>query len=72
MSVLDRLDDFRGASRFTTWVYKFALLEAAVKLRKRAWQGREIPLEPETWGLFASAGPGSPGGGSSRASCWPR
>jgi RNA polymerase sigma-70 factor (ECF subfamily) len=58
MSVLSRLDDFRGASRFTTWVYKFALLEAAVKLRKRAWQGREVPLEPETWGLFASAGLG--------------
>ena len=56
VSVLARLDDFRGASRFTTWVYKFALYEAAVKLRKRAWQGRELPLEPETWNLFASAG----------------
>jgi RNA polymerase sigma-70 factor (ECF subfamily) len=56
MSVLRRLDDFRGASRFTTWVYKFALLEAAVKLRKRAWQGREVPLEPEGWGLLSSAG----------------
>ncbi len=56
MSVLRRLDDFRGASRFTTWVYKFALLEAAVKLRTRAWQGREVPLEPETWALFSSAG----------------
>jgi RNA polymerase sigma-70 factor (ECF subfamily) len=56
VSVLARLDDFRGASRFTTWAYKFALLEAAVKLRKRAWQGREIPLEPETWSLFSSAG----------------
>jgi RNA polymerase sigma-70 factor, ECF subfamily len=56
VSVLARLDDFRGASRFTTWVYKFALLEAAVKLRKRSWQGREVPLEPETWTLFASAG----------------
>jgi RNA polymerase sigma-70 factor (ECF subfamily) len=55
VSVLARLDDFRGASRFTTWVYKFVLLEAAVKLRKRSWQGREVPLEPETWGLFASA-----------------
>jgi RNA polymerase sigma-70 factor, ECF subfamily len=54
VSVLARLDDFRGASRFTTWAYKFALLEAAVKLRKRAWQGREVPLEPETWALFAS------------------
>ena len=57
VSVLARLDDFRGASRFTTWVYKFALLEAAVKLRRRAWQGREIPLEPETWSLFASESP---------------
>src|SRR5215208_4938438 len=56
LSVLRRLDDFRGASRFTTWVYKFALLEAAVKLRKRAWQGREVPLEPEGWELFSSAG----------------
>ncbi len=55
LSVLRRLDDFRGASRFTTWVYKFALLEAAVKLRKRAWQGREIPLEPEAWNVFSSA-----------------
>jgi RNA polymerase sigma-70 factor (ECF subfamily) len=56
MSVLRRLDDFRGASRFTTWVYKFALLEASAKLRKRAWQGREVPLEPEDWGLFSSTG----------------
>lgn len=56
MSVLRRLDDFRGASRFTTWVYKFALLEAAVKLRKRAWQGREIPLEDDSWDLFSSHG----------------
>jgi RNA polymerase sigma-70 factor, ECF subfamily len=56
VSVLARLDDFRGASRFTTWVYKFALLEAAVKLRKRSWQGREVPLEPETWSLFVNAG----------------
>jgi RNA polymerase sigma-70 factor (ECF subfamily) len=56
VSVLRRLDDFRGASRFTTWVYKFALLEAAVKLRTRSWQGREVPLEPETWSLFSSGG----------------
>ena len=55
VSVLRRLDDYRGASRFTTWVYKFALLEAAVKLRTRAWQGREVPLEPDTWDLFSSA-----------------
>ena len=31
MSVLRRLDDFRGLSRFTTWAYKFALLRGSCK-----------------------------------------
>jgi RNA polymerase sigma-70 factor, ECF subfamily len=56
ISVLARLDQFRGESRFTTWAYKFALLETAVKLRKRAWQARELPVEPEAWSLFANVG----------------
>jgi RNA polymerase sigma-70 factor (ECF subfamily) len=56
MAVLAKLDDFRGASRFTTWAYKFALLEAGVKLRRREWQGREIVLEPESWNGFADNG----------------
>jgi RNA polymerase sigma-70 factor, ECF subfamily len=56
VAVLSKLDDFRGDSRFTTWAYKFALLEAGVKVRRRAWQGREVPLEPETWALIAEAG----------------
>ena len=56
VAILAKLDRFHGLSRFTTWAYKFALLEAAVKLRRRAWQGREVPLEPETWSLFSSAG----------------
>src|SRR5262249_17702071 len=49
VAVLAKLREFRGASRFTTWVYKFALLEAAVKIRRRAWQGREVPLEADSW-----------------------
>ena len=53
VAVLRKLDDFRGDSRFTTWAYKFALLEAGVKVRGRAWQGREVPLEPESWALVA-------------------
>jgi RNA polymerase sigma-70 factor (ECF subfamily) len=56
LSVLRRLEDYRGESRFTTWAYKFALLEAAVKLRRRSWQGREVPLEPESWALFSGTG----------------
>ena len=59
VAVLGKLDDYRGESRFTTWVYKFGLLEAAVKVRRRAWQGREYPVEDDTWALLASraAGP---------------
>jgi RNA polymerase sigma-70 factor, ECF subfamily len=56
LAILTKLEDFRGEARFTTWVYKFALLEAAVKLRRLAWQGREIPLEAERWDLIADRG----------------
>jgi DNA-directed RNA polymerase specialized sigma24 family protein len=44
VAILRKLDEFRGESRFTTWAYKFALYEAAAKVRKRAWQDREIRL----------------------------
>jgi RNA polymerase sigma-70 factor (ECF subfamily) len=56
MAVLAKLDDYRGASRFTTWAYKFALLEAGVRLRRRAWQGREVVLDPDSWPGFADTG----------------
>jgi RNA polymerase sigma-70 factor (ECF subfamily) len=56
VAVLGKLDDYRGASRFTTWAYKFALLEAGVRLRRRAWQEREVVLEPDVWPLMADAG----------------
>jgi RNA polymerase sigma-70 factor, ECF subfamily len=65
VSVLARLDDFRGLSRFTTWAYKFALYEAGAKVRRRAWQGREIPLDDAGWERFAA--PDSPDGGAERA-----
>jgi RNA polymerase sigma-70 factor (ECF subfamily) len=53
MAVLRKLDQYRGESRFTTWAYKFALLEASVKVRRRAWRDREVPLEPGVWALIA-------------------
>ena len=59
VAVLGKLDAFRGDSRFTTWAYKFALYEAAVKIRRRGWQGREVPLvDPEGWDVMP--GHGSP------------
>ena len=53
MAILRKLGQYRGESRFTTWAYKFALLEASVKVRRRAWRDREVPLEPDAWALIA-------------------
>jgi RNA polymerase sigma-70 factor (ECF subfamily) len=55
-ALLAKLDTFRGQSRFTTWAYKFVLLEAGVKARRRAWQGREVTLEDESWRHLADSG----------------
>jgi RNA polymerase sigma-70 factor (ECF subfamily) len=48
-AILSKLDDYRFESRFTTWAYKFAILEAAVRTRRRAWQERELPIDPDAW-----------------------
>ncbi len=57
MAILRKLHTYRGDSRFTTWAYKFALLEAGVKVRRRAWQEREIPLESDGWAKLADHRP---------------
>jgi RNA polymerase sigma-70 factor (ECF subfamily) len=60
MAVLAKLDTFRGDSRFTTWAYKFALYEAAVAFRRRAWQGREVTLEDTGWSRAFDSAAGPP------------
>ncbi len=49
VAVMGKLDTFRGESRFSTWAYKFALYEAAVRVRRRAWQHREVVIDPDAW-----------------------
>jgi len=61
MAIMSKLQTFRGDSRFTTWAYKFALLEAGVKVRRRAWHDREVPLEADGWEQLAD-GRASPAG----------
>jgi RNA polymerase sigma-70 factor, ECF subfamily len=56
VAILAKLDSFRGASRFTTWAYKFVILETGVKARRRAWHGREVALDDEAWATIADAG----------------
>ncbi len=60
LAILRKLDDYRGESRFTTWAYKFALLEASVKMRRLAWRGREVAVEAEHWNLIADRSPAPP------------
>jgi RNA polymerase sigma-70 factor (ECF subfamily) len=54
VAILAKLDTFRGRSRFTTWAYKFVLLEAAVKVRRRAWQGHEVTIDEDAWTRMAA------------------
>jgi RNA polymerase sigma-70 factor (ECF subfamily) len=56
VAILAKLDTFRGRSRFTTWAYKFVLLEAAVKVRRRAWQGHEVTIDEQSWTRMAADG----------------
>jgi RNA polymerase sigma-70 factor (ECF subfamily) len=49
VAILAKLHTYRGDSRFTTWAYKFALLEAGARMRRRSWHGRELPLEADGW-----------------------
>jgi RNA polymerase sigma-70 factor (ECF subfamily) len=60
MAILRKLDTFRGDSSFTTWAATFALFEAAVKVRRRAWLRREIPLEADGWARIVDERASSP------------
>src|SRR5262249_17090526 len=58
LAVTRKLDGYRGASRFTTWVYGFAVFEVSVKLRRHRWRGGVIPTADDdtTWERLASGG----------------
>jgi RNA polymerase sigma-70 factor (ECF subfamily) len=58
LGVTRKLDGYRGASRFTTWAYAFAIFEVSVKLRRHRWRGGAIPTADDdaTWERLASGG----------------
>jgi len=49
MSILARIDDFQGLSRFTTWAYKFVIFEVSGKLARHAWRHHPPSAEDLTW-----------------------
>jgi RNA polymerase sigma-70 factor, ECF subfamily len=60
VAVMSKLHTYRGDSRFMTWAYKFALLEAGVKVRRRPWHGREIPPDADGWAQLSDHERASP------------
>ena len=52
ISICRKLGEFRGASRFTTWAYKFAIFEVSSKLGRHFWQRPGVRLDAARWELL--------------------
>ncbi|HEU5033944.1 MAG TPA: sigma-70 family RNA polymerase sigma factor [Mycobacteriales bacterium] len=48
VSLLGKLSTFEGRSRFTTWAYKFGILQASVEVNRHLWRHRDVPLHELT------------------------
>jgi RNA polymerase sigma-70 factor (ECF subfamily) len=49
VNILARVDEFRGLSRFTTWAYKFVMLEVSSKVARHAWQRHPPSAGEPSW-----------------------
>ena len=49
MAVLAKLNTYRGAARFTTWAYKFAIYETSSRLRRHAWRQQQVEADDTIW-----------------------
>jgi len=49
LAITGELDGFRGESRFTTWAYRFVILEVSTKLGRHFWQKPTVALDTEAW-----------------------
>jgi RNA polymerase sigma-70 factor, ECF subfamily len=57
ISLLGKLATFEGRSRFTTWAYKFGILQAAVEVNRSMWRHRDVPLDDVHEPLAPGASP---------------
>jgi RNA polymerase sigma-70 factor (ECF subfamily) len=49
VAITSKLGQFRGESRFTTWVYKFVIFEVSAKIGRHFWRHPNVPLDAEGW-----------------------
>lgn len=49
VSILRRIKEFRGDSKFTTWAYKFVIFEVSTKIGRHAWRRDRVRMDHEAW-----------------------
>src|SRR4051812_31622120 len=49
IAITGKLADFRGDSRFTTWAFKFVLLEVSSKLGRHFWRDAGPSYDTDDW-----------------------
>jgi len=49
LAILAKLGEFRGESRFTTWAYRFVVLEVSSKLGRHYWRNPLVALDDGQW-----------------------
>lgn len=59
LAVLRKLSEFERRSRFSTWVFKFGILQAGVAVRRQAWRHREVTLSDTLPVIDTDHGPAS-------------
>ena len=51
VSIMAKLDEFRGESHFTTWAYKFVMFQVSTKIGRHFWRAGSAtvdePVDPE-------------------------
>jgi RNA polymerase sigma-70 factor (ECF subfamily) len=49
VSVLGKVGQFRGESRFTTWAFRFVIFEVATKVSRHFWREPATAIADEDW-----------------------
>ena len=49
VSILRKVAEFRGDSKFTTWAYKFVMFEVANKFGRHTWRRQGVYWDEESW-----------------------
>jgi len=49
LAIVAKLGQFRGESKFTTWAYKFVILEVSAKIGRHFWANPGVPMDVEDW-----------------------